>query len=104
MDTNITQDNFNGIIESSNLVLVDFWAPWCGPCRALSPIIEEIAAEYEGKATIGKCNVDENPDLATQFRVMSIPCLLFFKEGKLVDRLMGAQPKSAITAKLDQLL
>ncbi len=104
METVITDANFSEILSSNSVVLVDFWATWCGPCRALGPVIEEIAGEYEGRALVGKCNVDENGDTASQFRIMSIPALLFFKDGKLVDRLVGAQPKANITAKLDALL
>lgn len=104
METVVTEANFDEIIASGQPVLVDFWAPWCGPCRALSPVVEELANEYDGKAVIGKCNVDENAELGTKFRVMSIPCLLFFKDGQLVDRLMGAQPKSAIKSKIDSIL
>ncbi len=104
METIITETNFDEVLSAGKPLLVDFWAPWCGPCRALSPVIGEIAGEYADKAIVGKCNVDENGELATKFRIMSIPCLLFFKDGQLVDRLVGAQPKSAITAKIDSLL
>lgn len=104
METVITDANFSEILSSNNVVLVDFWATWCGPCRALGPTIEEIAGEYEGRAAVGKCNVDENSEVASQFRIMSIPALLFFKDGKLVDRLVGAQPKANIVAKLNALL
>ena len=104
METVITDANFSEILSSNSVVLVDFWATWCGPCRALGPTIEEIAGEYEGKAIVGKCNVDENSEVASQFRIMSIPALLFFKDGKFVDRLVGAQPKANIVAKLNALL
>ena len=101
----LTKENFDGEVIKSDLpYLVDFWASWCGPCRAHAPTIEQLAGEYEGRAYVGKCNVDDNSDLATQFRIMSIPCMLFFKDGQLVDRLVGAQPKAAIAAKLDSLL
>lgn len=100
----VTAANFADILSSNKVVLVDFWATWCGPCRALAPTIDEIASEYEGKAFVGKCNVDDSSDLATKFRIMSIPTLLFFKDGQLVDRIVGALPKTAITAKLDALL
>ncbi len=104
MEQVVNDANFAGIISSNSVVLIDFWATWCGPCRALGPTIAEIAKEYEGRAVVGKCNVDENSEVAGQFRIMSIPALLFFKDGKLVDRLVGAQPKSNITAKLDAIL
>ena len=104
MEQVVNDAHFAGIISSNSVVLIDFWATWCGPCRALGPTIAEIAKEYEGRAVVGKCNVDENSEVAGQFRIMSIPALLFFKDGKLVDRLVGAQPKSNITAKLDAIL
>ena len=104
MEHIVNDANFAEIISSNSAVLVDFWATWCGPCRALGPTIEEIANEYEGRAFVGKCNVDENSELAGQFRIMSIPAQLFFKDGKLVDRLVGAQPKANITVKLDAIL
>lgn len=104
MEKIVNDANFSEVLSSNSVVLVDFWATWCGPCRALAPTIEEIAKEYEGRAFVGKCNVDESSEVAGQFRIMSIPALLFFKDGKLVDRLVGAQPKANITAKLDQLL
>ena len=104
MEHIVNDANFAEIISSNSAVLVDFWATWCGPCRALGPTIEEIANEYEGRAFVGKCNVDENSELAGQFRIMSIPPLLFFNDGKLVDRLVGAQPKANITVKLDAIL
>lgn len=104
MEKIVNDANFSEVLSSNSVVLVDFWATWCGPCRALAPTIEEIAEEYEGRAFVGKCNVDESGEVAGQFRIMSIPALLFFKDGKLVDRLVGAQPKANITAKLDALL
>ena len=104
MENVVNDANFAEILSSNSVVLVDFWATWCGPCRALAPTVEEIAKEYDGRAFVGKCNVDENSEVAGQFRIMSIPALLFFKDGKLADRLVGAQPKSNIVAKLDSLL
>lgn len=104
MENIVNEANFSEILSANKVVLVDFWASWCGPCRALAPTIEQLAGEYEGRAYVGKCNVDDNSDLATQFRIMSIPCMLFFKDGQIVDRLVGAQPKAAIAAKLDSLL
>lgn len=104
MEKIITDANFAEIINTDKPVLVDFWATWCGPCRALAPVIEELANEYEGKAVIGKCNVDDCDDLPMNFGIRSIPTLLFFKNGELVDKIVGAAPKADIAAKLDSLL
>ena len=103
MEKVITDANFAEIINTDKPVLVDFWATWCGPCRALAPVIEELANEYEGKAVVGKCNVDDCEDLPMNFGIRSIPTLLFFKNGQLVDRLVGAASKAVITQKLDSL-
>ena len=100
----ITDANFTETLNTQMPVLGDFWATWCGPCRAIGPVIEELAAEYEGKAVIGKCNVDENEDAPMKYGIRSIPTLLFFKNGELVDRLVGAAPKAEIAAKLDSLI
>ena len=97
---NITRNNFqNEIINSDKPVLLDFWAPWCGPCRMVGPILEEIAGE-RSDIKIGKINVDEQLELASQFRVMSIPTLIVIKDGKIVNQSMGAKPKNAILAML----
>ncbi len=99
---NLSDSNFDSAVAQSNLpVLVDFWAPWCGPCIQLSPVIDEIANERAGKAVVAKVNVDESPALAGKFRVNSIPALLFFKGGQPVGQLVGRQPKAEILAKLD---
>ena len=102
---NITQDNFQAaVLENKNTVLLDFWASWCGPCKMLSPLVEEIGAQYEGKALIGKVNVDEEPELARQFGVMSIPTVVFLKNGREFDRKVGVMPPQAFTDVLDKNL
>ena len=104
MEKIITDANFAEILNTDKPVMVDFWATWCGPCRALAPGVDELAAEYEGKAVIGKCNVDECDEIPMKYGIRSIPTLLFFKNGELVDRLVGAAPKAGIAAKLDALM
>lgn len=100
-----TDSNVNEIIESGKPVVIDFWATWCGPCKAIGPFVDELAQEYDGKVVIGKYNVDDENDLAVKYRVMSIPTLLFFKDGKKTDiRLAGSQSKSDIQAKIEELL
>ncbi|MCL2098501.1 MAG: thioredoxin [Bacteroidales bacterium] len=100
----LTESNFDEVINSGKPVLVDFWATWCGPCRAIAPIIDEIAQEYEDKAIISKCDIESAGDIAMRFGIRNIPTLLFFKNGEMTDKLVGAQSKSAITAKLDALI
>nr|WP_314521256.1 thioredoxin [uncultured Campylobacter sp.] len=98
----LTSENFDVIKEG--VALVDFWAPWCGPCRMIAPIIEELANDYEGKAKICKVNTDEAQDLAVRFGVRSIPTILFFKDGEIAAQMIGAQSKQAIADKLNSLL
>ncbi len=99
-----TDKSFDNDIKTEALVLVDFWAEWCGPCRVVSPIIDELASEYKGKLKVLKVNVDDNQNTAMKFQVMSIPTILFLKNGKETDKVVGALPKSAFKAKIDALL
>jgi thioredoxin 1 len=100
----ITDANFEEIIKSEQPILVDFWAEWCGPCKMIGPVVEELAGDYEGKAIIGKVDVDSNPGVAQAFGIRSIPTLLFFKDGQIVDKQVGAVPKSVLSKKLDAQL
>ena len=104
-ELNFTDANFQEeVLESDTPVLVDFWAPWCGPCRMMTPIVEELASDYEGKAKVGKLNTDENPKSATQFGVISIPTIIIFKDGKPQDQIIGAVSKDVVAKKIDGLL
>jgi len=105
MALEITKDNFEDIVKNNKVVVVDFWAPWCGACRMIAPIIEELAEEYKDKdVAIGKVNTDEQQELAMQFGIRSIPTVLFFKDGELVDNMIGAAPKQFYEDKINTLL
>lgn len=105
MALEITDANFEELVlKSDKPVVVDFWAEWCGPCRMIGPVIEEMSNDYDGKAVIGKVNVDLNPGVSAQFGVRNIPTILFVKGGEVVDKSVGAVPKAQLTAKLDALI
>ena len=100
-----TDANFqNEVLSSEKLTVVDFWAEWCGPCRAIGPVIEDLSKEYTGKINVGKVNVDHNPEVSINYGITSIPAILFFKDGQVVDKLVGAQPKSNFVKKIEQHL
>lgn len=101
----VNDANFNEIVISSDKpVLVDFWAPWCGPCRMIAPIVDELAVEYEGKAVIAKCDVDSSSDVPVKYGIRNIPTILFFKNGELKDKIVGSTTKANIIAKLNALM
>ena len=105
MAITVTDVNFKEVVLDANQpVLIDFWAPWCGPCRMIAPIIDELAEAYEGKAIIAKCDVDTSSEVPLKYGIRNIPTLLFFKKGELADKIVGSATKAAIAAKLDALI
>ncbi len=105
MAIEVTEANFEEIVmKTDKPVIIDFWAEWCGPCKMIGPIIEDIGKEYEGKAVVTKVDVDSNPSISAKFGIRNIPTVLFFKDGEVVDKQVGAVPKSTLIAKLEKLL
>ena len=105
MAIELTDANFEEVVlKSDKPVLVDFWAEWCGPCRMVGPIVEELSGDYEGRAVVGKVDVDNNPSISMQFGIRNIPTILFFKNGQVADKQVGAVPKNTLSAKIDALL
>jgi len=104
MEVTITNENFKGYAEGDKPLMIDFWATWCGPCRQMLPIVEELANEYDGKIVVGKCNVDEADDIAMQFGIRSIPTILFIKNGEIVDKSVGAVPKAKLVEKIEKVI
>lgn len=104
MALEITDSNYKELLAEGKPLVIDFWAPWCGPCKMVGPIIDELASEYEGRVMIGKCNVDDNDDVASEYGIRSIPTVLFFKDGKQVDKHVGSSQKSVFAAKIEALL
>ncbi|MCI6118554.1 MAG: thioredoxin [Prevotella sp.] len=104
METKITSSNFEELKNGELPLVVDFWATWCGPCRMIAPIIEELAKEYDGKINVGKCDVEECDDIASEYGIRNIPTILFFKGGEVVDKMVGAASKSKIEDKFKALL
>lgn len=104
MEITITEQNFDEVLQNNAVVMVDFGATWCGPCKALAPVVEEIANEYEGRAAVCKADVEECSSIAARFRIRNVPTVLFFKNGELKDKSVGAVQKSTLTQKIDVLL
>ena len=104
MEVTITSENFVSLKNGSEPLVVDFWATWCGPCRMVGPVISRLAEKYDGKITVGKCDVEENDDLAAEFGIRNIPTILFFKNGEVVDKMVGAQSEAKLDEKFQALL
>ncbi len=104
MALKITKENYEEILSKGLPVVIDFWAEWCGPCRMIAPIVDELAEEYDGRAIIGKCDVDSNDDIVAQYGVRNIPTLVFLKDGQLVNKHVGAASKDVLKAKIDAML
>ena len=104
MEVTITSENFESLKNGDQPLVVDFWATWCGPCRMVGPVISELAQEYDGRIVVGKCDVEENEDIAMEYNIRNIPTILFFKGAQVVDKIVGAQSKARIQEKFDALL
>ena len=104
MALQITESNYKEVLAQGKPVVLDFWAPWCGPCKMVSPIMDELAQEYEGRVIVGKCDVDENNEVAMEYGIRNIPTVLFFRDGQLVDKQVGSAQKSQYVAKINALL
>ncbi|MBQ8467902.1 MAG: thioredoxin [Prevotella sp.] len=104
MEVQITSENFESLKNGQQPLVVDFWATWCGPCRMIAPVIAELAEKYDGQIVVGKCDVEENDELAAEFGIRNIPTILFFKNGEVVDKMVGAASKAAIDEKFQALL
>ncbi|MDR1330869.1 MAG: thioredoxin [Tannerella sp.] len=104
MALTVTDSNFEELLSGGKPLVIDFWAEWCGPCRMVGPIIEELAAEYEGRVNIGKVDVDNNPDVVSRFGIRNIPTILLFKDGELADKCVGVSTKAAFIERIEKLL